>query len=124
LFYNESLNDSQEHKLQFKHDTDFGSILIKANQLPANTLLEVMHDNKLVRTISKEALDKQPLITFLDPGDYTFRVIHDENQNGKWDTGDVFLKKQAEKIDFYTQKVKIRANWETEVELESKAKSN
>jgi hypothetical protein len=51
-------------------------------------------------------------------------VIHDENQNGKWDTGDVFLKKQAEKIDFYTQKVKIRANWETEVELESTAKSN
>lgn len=124
LFYNESLNDAQEHKLQFKHDTDFGSMLIKANQLPANTLLEFMLDNKLVRTISKQELEQQPLVTFLDPGDYSFRVIHDVNQNGKWDTGDVFLKKQAEKIDFYTQKVKIRANWETEVELESTAKSN
>lgn len=53
----------------------------------------------------------------LAPGDYTFRVILDENQNGTWDTGNFIEKIQPEEIQTFSEPTKVRANWEIELKL-------
>ena len=56
----------------------------------------------------------------LDPKSYGLRLVIDENNNGKWDTGNYLQKRQAEKIILYPQKVNVRSNWDVEVEWEVK----
>lgn len=50
-------------------------------------------------------------------GKYRFRVIYDANRNGKWDTGDVYLKKQPENVWNANVEITLRANWELEEKL-------
>lgn len=48
----------------------------------------------------------------LDPNNYGVRIIFDENENGKWDTGNYLKKLQPEPITYYPDLIEIRANWE------------
>lgn len=52
----------------------------------------------------------------LSPGDYSVQIVTDFNNNGRWDTGNYDLKRQAEPI---TQRKleTLRANWEVEAKI-------
>jgi uncharacterized protein (DUF2141 family) len=50
-------------------------------------------------------------------GKYQFRVIYDENRNGKWDTGSVKQKRYPENIWVDTQAITLRPNWDAEESL-------
>jgi len=47
----------------------------------------------------------------IKPGDYNLRLIHDKNNNGKWDTGDYLNKNKPEEVIHYNDTIKVRANW-------------
>ena len=49
---------------------------------------------------------------FLPPKNYVIRAILDENNNGKWDTGDFLNKKQPETIKYLNKAIELRANWD------------
>ncbi|MGI9543470.1 MAG: Ig-like domain-containing protein [Cyclobacteriaceae bacterium] len=60
----------------------------------------------------------------LKPGDYGFRILIDENQNGKWDYGNYLKQLEPEKIVFYVNPdndgptVNLIKNWElTQIDL-------
>ncbi len=70
--------------------------------------------------ISKAVLREGPnALTFssLRPGNYTLRVVEDQNLNGKWDTGDYWKHLQPEKIYTYSGEITLRANWDLELEM-------
>jgi uncharacterized protein (DUF2141 family) len=48
----------------------------------------------------------------LAPGKYKIKAIKDENQNGKWDTGDYYKKIKPEQVLFFEVPIEIRSNWE------------
>lgn len=45
---------------------------------------------------------------------YYVRIIYDENRNGKWDSGNVRLKRQPENIWLNDKLITLRPNWEAE----------
>ncbi|MEO6979221.1 MAG: Ig-like domain-containing protein [Mucilaginibacter sp.] len=45
-------------------------------------------------------------------GKYNIKVIYDDNNNGKWDSGNVKLKEQPENIWIDDALITLRANWE------------
>ena len=51
-------------------------------------------------------------------GKYYFRVIYDENKNGRWDSGNVKLKKYPENIWIYPSQITLRPNWDSEEKLD------
>ena len=60
----------------------------------------------------------------LKPGDYGFRILIDENQNGIWDYGNYLKQLEPEKIVFYVNPdnngptVNLIKNWElTQINL-------
>src|SRR5699024_4084912 len=53
-------------------------------------------------------------------GKYSIRIIYDSNKNGRWDPGDVYTKKQAEKIWYLNRTFTIRPNWEQNEVIEVK----
>jgi hypothetical protein len=51
-------------------------------------------------------------------GKYYFRVIYDENKNGRWDSGNVKLKKYPENIWINPTQITLRPNWDSEEKLD------
>ena len=57
---------------------------------------------------------------FLQPADYTMRIIADKNENGKWDRGKLLDKVQPEKVIPHNTPVTLKAGWENIVDFEEK----
>jgi hypothetical protein len=45
------------------------------------------------------------------------RLTVDSNNDGKWTAGDYFENSQAEKVFYHKEELKLRANWELEVDF-------
>ena len=82
------------------------------DSLPANHLVELLKDKKVVkRCVSKTSLILDSLLV----GNYEIRIIKDENNNGVWDTGSLLNRRQAEVIKYYPNIINIRENWDLEI---------
>jgi hypothetical protein len=51
----------------------------------------------------------------MNPDTYIIKIIHDDNGNGKWDTGNYLKAVQPEKVEFLPRELKLRANWDHDV---------
>lgn len=94
-----------------------------------NIIFEHIHSPVIVqltgeesKVIKQQIIRKDQKVTFdyLKPGKYFIKIIADDNDNGKWDTGDLKLKLQPEKVDFYPQELDVKSNWEVEYKWEVK----
>lgn len=95
----------------------YGVISLDISSYTNQILLQVVKGKDLVRELSITPSAERYSLSELLPGDYTFKVIRDENENGKWDTGELSSWTLPEQIDHYSTQTKVRANWEVEVEL-------
>ena len=114
-----TLKDSVKLNFQLKKDTDFGTIKLDASAYSGPIVVEVMLGGKTIRSIPLHD-KKATLIEQLVPGDYSFKVIIDENKNGKWDTGNRKLNYFPEKLLTFSEITKVRANWEIDIKLTAK----
>lgn len=75
--------------------------------------------NEKDELLRENTLNKNTVIQYnmYSVGKYHFRVVYDANRNNKWDTGDVYEKKQPEKIWNAAVEITLRANWELEEKL-------
>lgn len=107
---------SFETTLTLADESEYGSILVDASAYNEPILLDLLGGDKL---IERRVLNNESEVLFeeLEPGVYTFRVIHDENENAIWDVGDVELLRQQEKIDRFSKPNKVRPNWQINVSL-------
>lgn len=108
-------NKKVKNIVQFRKFEDYGNIIINLNK-NENIIYELINEkNEVVRRTLNE---KEKLnFTYLLPGSYRLRMINDENKNGVWDTGNYIEKRQAEKVEYYINPIKIRANWDLEISL-------
>jgi uncharacterized protein (DUF2141 family) len=49
---------------------------------------------------------------YVNPGTYYLRIFVDENNNGKWDTGNYDEGRQAETIYYYPSKIECKEKWD------------
>lgn len=94
-----------------------GSISIRSKTIiPERGILQLVDDKDVVirqRTFSGEF---NTSFMRLKPGNYRFRMISDQNGNGKWDPGDHLKQALPEEVVYYRDTIMVRANWEVEVE--------
>ena len=95
----------------------YGVLSLDVSSYSSSIIVQVFKGNKIVREKSIVPSSDRVLIEELEPGDYSFKVIRDDNKNGKWDTGDLNSRRLPEQIDQYSKATTVRANWEVEVEL-------
>lgn len=60
---------------------------------------------------------------YVSPGEIKFRIIEDANANGKWDSGDVVLRRQPERTELFVDDsggdtFSTKANWDIEFEMD------
>jgi len=77
-------------------------------------VVELLNQNKQV--LRSDVIHKNTSIVYKSylTGKYSVRVVYDDNNNGKWDSGNVKLKLQPENIWVDPEIITLRPNWEQE----------
>jgi uncharacterized protein (DUF2141 family) len=112
--------DSEETTIlvELRDEKAFGTIALNVWESNTPLLIHILFKKEVVATVRANTSDIIK-IPFLSPGDYDFRVIEDQNDNGKWDTGDETKLIQPEMVRYFSGP-RVRANWEVEVQLDPK----
>lgn len=108
-------NDTIVKKFRTKKEADYGNIyLTMTPDFPESYIVELYSGKKMV---SRKFHQGTQVINYkyLSPGDYFLKLIVDNNNNQKWDTGDYLNHVQPEKVVLYKKEIKIRANWDNEI---------
>lgn len=116
---NNSYNDTVAFGFSVMKEEELGIINLDLKKgIKKNIIVELIDSkDKLVR---KRIIKNTQQITFdfLKVGSYKIRFIIDENSNGKWDTGELNKRKQAERVLYFDKTIELKANWELTEEFE------
>ena len=106
-------NDTLNYKLTTGSYADYGNLnLTISGAVTYPIIVQLLTDKG---EIVRENWSQKPetlRLENLKTGNYTVRVIFDENSNRKWDTGNYLIGRQPEKIVHYPDVFEMRANWE------------
>lgn len=97
----------------------FGDLIFDGvDSIPASfTHIQLLDEQyQLLLTLPINKTDKMAFLQ-LRPVGYRLRLLADTNANGRWDGGDYLSRRQPELLWYYPEIVKLRANWEVEVNL-------
>lgn len=110
--FNYANKDTIRNQFRTKSLEDYGEIIVSViNPQSKPAIIQLTDTND--KTVTQEIVDSNKTITFkyLAPKTYKIRVIYDENKNGKWDTGDFLLKREAELVEYFPEEQPVRPNW-------------
>lgn len=108
-------------KLDFELDEveNYGnlSLNIVKEDSTKNYILQLFNSAK--NLYKEEIIKENKTIVFnnIPISKYTLKVIEDANNNGEFDTGNVKLKTQPEKVWFFDKEIITRANWDREEKI-------
>lgn len=108
-------NDTLLIPISFNSERDFGNLIVKIRGLnSSNSILQLTNTKG---EILEEIFKADTVYNFpnLKAGNYGLKLISDDNKNKKWDSGDYYQKRQAEKVVIYNEAVGIRKNWDKEI---------
>lgn len=97
-------------------EKEVGVLNLDLTEYTVPIILEVLLAGKMEQKIHVSPTSKLKL-NDLVPGEYTFKIVIDENNNALWDTGNFEMKTQPEDIQHFTDPTTVRANWEIELKL-------
>mgnify|MGYP001299641154 FL=1 len=106
-------HDTLNYRVSTKKVEDYGNIFIQLiYEDSSEFILELLKDNKVIRSYNKPVEDSNYSFKLLNPGKYFLRLIKDNNNNDKWDTGNYLKKIQPEEVIYYPFELELRANWD------------
>lgn len=109
-------NDSLGRNFTTKSIENYGIIILNLKDTSRNGIIQLFDSKN--KFIEEQFTSKSSKISFkfLKPGGYKFKYINDQNNNKKWDSGIYINKLQPEKIDLYNLEIKVKSNWEMEID--------
>ncbi len=91
----------------------YGSITFEFSNVTGPMIVQLLKNNDDETVIRQQSFDKDGKIDFLllPPEKYKVKIIYDDNNNGKWDTGSYQDKYQPELVSYIPEVIKLRSNW-------------
>ena len=102
-------------KFKTKTLSDYG--ILTFNLYPERKqhyILQILNSEEIVQREAFFSNDTSITFSYLNPAEYKYKIIYDNNKNKKWDPGDYIPKLQPEKVIYFSKEIKVRANWEIE----------
>ena len=111
----------QEIDLKFAKLEDYAVLFIDVQSTQTHYIIQLLDKN--FNVIQEKRNNPEFSFNKISPGEYYLRTIIDENNNGYWDTGDIYTRTLPETIIYYktsddNRNIILRANWETPIILE------
>lgn len=106
-------NDSLQYAARTRSTSDYGTIRLNISRSSSVPILVQLVDTKF-ELIYEQYLTNEPSAYFdyVPPGVYYIRVIMDDNENGKWDTGNFLRKEQPERVIYFPGQISLNVNWD------------
>lgn len=111
-------NDTVICNFKIQKKEYYGSLILKIKNVNSPVIVQWMDTKESVLEQRFITSDESIKYEFLKPFKYKFKVIYDDNNNGKWDTGKYSEKRQPEKVLYMKSEIDIRSNWDIEQEWE------
>lgn len=111
-------NNLSKSEVSSREEREFGSLIVKCNKQIEQGILQLLDKEKIMDEQKLSSQNNPIRFNRLTPGEYTFRIIEDMNQNGQWDPISPAKRAKAERVFQFSTPVKVRANWEVETVLE------
>lgn len=110
-FYGKT-NDSINFDVTTRLISDYGTLNLTINNADRFPVIVQLVDSKY-KVISEKFISENAPVFFDEilPGKYFLRIIYDDNDNKKWDTGNYLNILAPEKIVYYPKQIEVRANW-------------
>jgi hypothetical protein len=108
----EKTNDTILFNVNTRLTSDYGTLSLTLVNVAQWPIIVQMLDSKY-NAVAEEYLVENKTVFYdeLSPDKYFLRIIYDENQNGRWDTGSFLNRMEPEKIIYYPKQIEVRANW-------------
>ena len=111
--YNQK-NDTLNFNMTTKEIEDYGKITMNViNETSKNLIIELLEGKNKDKLVERRFITSSKNLVFdlLEPKTYYVRAIVDDNKNNKWDTGNYLLKQLPERIIYFSEELKLRANY-------------
>ncbi|WP_207421711.1 Ig-like domain-containing protein [Desertivirga brevis] len=112
---------SKIFKRTFQRDVEenYGNLSIRftITDTTKNYLIQLLNEQEEI--INSRSIKKNSVLNYTTypVGKYSFRIVYDENNNDKWDTGNVKKGLQPEKTWNAPTEITLRANWDLEEKI-------
>lgn len=93
----------------------YGKLILNLTNVEQSILVQLLNEKDNILRVNQQNESGLTEFAFLEPGKYKLKIIFDNNENGKWDTGKYLQKLQPERVLFYTGEINVRANWDLEL---------
>ena len=104
--------DSTVFSFNTQRDDYYGKIIMNMVNISEPTIVQLLDDKEKVLKSFRIYENKKIKFDFLHPGKYMMKVIYDENDNGKWDTGIFEERIQPEHVEYFKDVVEVKSNLE------------
>lgn len=112
-------NDTLQFNINTRNTSDQGTLnlnLVNVDRFPIivqmlNSKYDVVAEEYLSAMPDGEEEKKNVYFDEISPDKYYLRIIYDDNQNGRWDTGSFLNRLEPERIIYYPTLIEVRANW-------------
>lgn len=117
--YNSSVNDTLRQSFTTKSESDYGNFFAKIKNQKNTAIIAQLTDEKGI-LIKEFKIQNTTDLEFkhLKPATYRLFFIFDKNNNGHWDTGNYYQKRQPETKVEFTKRMIVKANWDIEEEID------
>ena len=112
LNFDFKIDPDQSYRMELIADYGNLTLNLNGNSIVYPIIVQLTNEKGAIQREIYATEPQQYVFDNLNPGKYQARVIFDNNENGKWDTGSFLEKRQPEKISYYPTLIELRANWE------------
>jgi hypothetical protein len=108
----ENTNDTLTYGMRTLEVSDYGELSMTLVNVKKFPIIAELVDSKYKVVESRYLTENTPLyFDYLNPDQYYFRIIYDDNHNRVWDTGNFLDKIQPEKVIYFSMQIDIRSNF-------------
>jgi len=93
----------------------YGRILLNLSGVDGPKIIQLIDKDDNIVRVSRTSENGMVEFPFMQPAGFTLKVVHDDNGNGKWDTGSYLEGIQPESVSFHPGTISIRSNFDIEI---------
>lgn len=111
--FEEANKDTLSYKFKPKKHSELSNLTVTLQDMKSHpAIVQLITEKDEVKY--EQYAEKRQVFEFelIQPGKYFIRVIYDENENRKWDTGNYLKGIQPEPVDYSTKPIDVRTNWD------------
>lgn len=105
-------NDSIQFEVKTRSKSDYGNLKLTIQNKPNHPFWLQMYNDRDVLVDEQYTSASVFEYKFLPAAKFYFKILVDENENGHWDTGNFFERKQPEASYVYPTEITTRPMWD------------